>query len=89
MSGTSQSPTLEPTDKSNVPTGWYLTLSRSDCTTLLTQKGQVDQGTTQHTLGASYTTHQADRAVTLLLGLWLQSYPTHRRNVGIPGNRTG
>jgi hypothetical protein len=27
------------TDKSNVPTGWYSTLSRSDCTMLLTQKG--------------------------------------------------
>jgi hypothetical protein len=26
------------TDKSSVPMGWYSTLSRSDCTTLLTQK---------------------------------------------------
>jgi hypothetical protein len=70
-SGMSQSPILEPTDKSNVPTGWYSTLSRSDCMTLLTQKGEVDQGTTQCTLGASYTTYQVDRAVTLLPGLWL------------------
>jgi hypothetical protein len=35
----SQSPILSPTDKSNVPSGWYSTLSRNDCTTLLTQKG--------------------------------------------------
>jgi hypothetical protein len=34
-----QSPILGPTDKSNMPTGWYSMLSRSDCTTLLTQKG--------------------------------------------------
>jgi hypothetical protein len=27
-----------PTDKSSVPMGWYSTLSRSDCTMLLTQK---------------------------------------------------
>jgi hypothetical protein len=32
-----------PTDKSSMPTGWYMTLSRSNYTTLLIQKGQVDQ----------------------------------------------
>jgi hypothetical protein len=37
-SGTSQSPIHGPMDKSSAPTGWYSTLSRSDCTTLLTQK---------------------------------------------------
>jgi hypothetical protein len=37
-SGTSQSPIHGPMDKSSTPTGWYLTLSRSDCTTLLTRK---------------------------------------------------
>jgi hypothetical protein len=35
----SQSPILGLMDKSSVPTGWYSMLSRSDCTTLLTQKG--------------------------------------------------
>jgi hypothetical protein len=34
----SQLPILGPMDKSSVPTGWYSTLSRSDCTMLLTQK---------------------------------------------------
>jgi hypothetical protein len=38
-SGMFQSPILGPMDKSNAPTGWYSTLSRSDCTTQLTQKG--------------------------------------------------
>jgi hypothetical protein len=47
--------------------GWYSTIRRNDYTMLLTQRGQVDQGTTQCTLGASYPTYQADRAVTLLL----------------------
>jgi hypothetical protein len=37
-SGTSHSPIHEPTDKSGAPMGWYSTLSRSDCTMLLTQK---------------------------------------------------
>jgi hypothetical protein len=35
----SQSPILGPTDKSNVPTGWYSTLARSNCMMLLIQKG--------------------------------------------------
>jgi hypothetical protein len=39
-------------------TGWYSTPSRSDYTMLLIPKGQVDQGTTQCTLGASYSTYQ-------------------------------
>jgi hypothetical protein len=34
----SQLPILGPMDKLSVPMGWYSTLSRSDCTTLLTQK---------------------------------------------------
>jgi hypothetical protein len=38
MSDTSQSLIHGPMDKSSVPTGWYSTLSRSDCTMLLTQK---------------------------------------------------
>jgi hypothetical protein len=37
-SGMSQLPIHGPTDKSSAPTGWYLTLSRSDCMMLLTQK---------------------------------------------------
>jgi ribonuclease HI len=37
-SGMSQSLIHGPTDKSSVPMGWYSTLSRSDCTMLLTQK---------------------------------------------------
>jgi hypothetical protein len=37
-SGMSQSPIHGPMDKSSVPTGWYSTLSRSDCTMLLTRK---------------------------------------------------
>jgi hypothetical protein len=37
-SGTSQLPIHGPTDKSSAPMGWYSTLSRSDCTMLLTQK---------------------------------------------------
>jgi hypothetical protein len=37
-SGMSQSPIHGPMDKSSAPTEWYLTLSRSDCMTLLTQK---------------------------------------------------
>jgi hypothetical protein len=35
----SQSLIHGPMDKSSMPTGWYSTLSRSDCTMLLTQKG--------------------------------------------------
>jgi hypothetical protein len=35
---TYQSPIHGPMDKSSVPMGWYLTLSRSDCTMLLIQK---------------------------------------------------
>jgi hypothetical protein len=38
--------------------------------------------------GASYSTYQANRVVALLPGLWLRSYSTHRRDVGIPGSRT-
>jgi hypothetical protein len=57
MSGTSQSPILGPTDKSSVPTGWYSTLSRSNCTTLLTQKGESGSRNYLITLGASYTTY--------------------------------
>jgi hypothetical protein len=87
MSGTSQPPTLGPTDKSSVLTGWCSTLSRSDYTMLQHKRGQGDQGTTQRSLGASYTTYQANRAVTLLPGLWLRSYATCRRNVGITGSR--
>jgi hypothetical protein len=34
----SQSPIHGPMDKSSVPTEWYSTLSRSDCTMLLTRK---------------------------------------------------
>jgi hypothetical protein len=37
-SDTCQSPIHGPMDKSSVPTGWYLTLSRSDYTMLLIQK---------------------------------------------------
>jgi hypothetical protein len=37
-SDTSQSPIHGPMDKSSVPTGWYSTLSRSDCAMLLIQK---------------------------------------------------
>jgi hypothetical protein len=36
----SQSPIHEPMDKSCVPTEWYSTPSRSDCTMLLTQKDE-------------------------------------------------
>jgi hypothetical protein len=39
-SGMYQSPIHGPTDKSSAPMGWYSTLSRSDCTTLLTQRGK-------------------------------------------------
>jgi hypothetical protein len=35
----SQLPIHGPMDKSSMPMGWYLTLSGSDYTTLLTQKG--------------------------------------------------
>jgi hypothetical protein len=37
--GMSQSSIHGPTNKSSAPMGWYSTLSRSDCTTLLTQRG--------------------------------------------------
>jgi hypothetical protein len=66
--------------------GWYSTIRRNDYTMLLTQRGQVDQGTTQCTLGASYPTYQADRAVTLLLCLWLRGYPTCRCHMGVAGS---
>jgi hypothetical protein len=88
MFGMFQSPILGAMDKSSAPTGWNSTPLRSDCTTLLTQKGEVDQGTTQCTLGASYTTYQADGAITLLPGLRLRSYSAYERNVGIPDSRT-
>jgi hypothetical protein len=48
---------------------------------------QVDQGTTQCTVGALNSTYQANRAVTLLLGLRLRGYPTCRRHVGVAGSR--
>jgi hypothetical protein len=44
----------------------------------------VDQGTTQCTLGASYSTHQANLTVALFPGLRLQSYSTGRSDVGVP-----
>jgi hypothetical protein len=53
-----------------------------------TKGGQVNHGATQCTLGASYTTYQADGTVTLLLGLRLRSCSTSRRDVGISGSRT-
>jgi hypothetical protein len=86
-SGTSQSPIHGPTDKSSAPMGWYSTLSRSDCMMLLTQKGQVDQGTAQCTLVAAYSTHQADGTITLFPGLRLRSYSSCRRHVGLVGSR--
>jgi transposase InsO family protein len=51
------------------------------------KRRKVDQGTTQHTLGAAYSTHQADRTVTIFPGLQLRSYPTCRRHVGFAGSR--
>jgi transposase InsO family protein len=41
-----------------------------------TKGGQVDQGTNQCTLGALYSTYQANRADTLFPGLRLQGYST-------------
>jgi hypothetical protein len=86
-SGTSQSPTPAPTDKSSTPTGWYSTPSRSDCTTQ--QKLKEASGSRNYPMlsRASYSTYQADRAVSLLPGLQLRSYFTYRRDVGIPNSR--
>jgi hypothetical protein len=53
----SQSPMHGPMDRSSVPTGWYSTLSRSDCMMLLNERRKVDQGTAQRSLGAAYSTH--------------------------------
>jgi hypothetical protein len=72
-----------PTDNSSMPTGWYSMPSRSDCMTQLTPKELP-----KCTLGYSYSTYQANRAVALLSGLWLQSYSTCRCDVGIPIIRT-
>jgi hypothetical protein len=85
-SDTSQSPTLGPTDKSSMPTGWCSTLSRSDCTMLLTQKG-ASGSRNYPTHSGGFVAYQANRAVTLLPGLRLQSYPTCRRNMGITDSR--
>jgi hypothetical protein len=60
-----------PMYKSSVPTGWYSTLSRSDCTMLLTQKEASGSGTTQRTLGAAYSTLQADGTVAIFSALRL------------------
>jgi hypothetical protein len=64
-SGMSQSLIHGPTDKSSVPTGWYSTPSRSDYTTLLTQKGASGSRNYPMHSGASYSTYQANRAVTV------------------------
>jgi IS30 family transposase len=48
---------------------------------------KVDQGTTQCTLGASHSTHQANRAVTILPGLRFRGYSTCRCHVGFAGSR--
>jgi hypothetical protein len=82
-----QSPIHGPMDKSSMPTEWYSTPSRRDCTMLLTQRRKVDQGTAQCTLGAAYSTHQADGTVTLFPVLRLRSYSTCRRHVRIVGSR--
>jgi hypothetical protein len=88
-SGMSPSPIHGPTDKSSVPMGWYSTLSRSDYTTLLTPKGASgSRNFPMHSGGATYSTYQADRTVTLFPVLWLQNYSTCRHHVGLPGSRT-
>jgi hypothetical protein len=38
--------------------GWYSTLSRSDCTMLLTQEEEIGSRNYQCTLGAAHSTHQ-------------------------------
>jgi hypothetical protein len=83
----SQLQILGPMDKSSVVTGWYSTLSRSDCTMLLIQKRQVDQGTTQCALGAAYSTLQANGTIAILPGLRLRSNSPCRRHVGFVGSR--
>jgi hypothetical protein len=55
---------------------------------LLTQRRKVDQGTSQCSLGAAYSTHQADGTITLFPGLRLKSYSTHLRHVGVTGSST-
>jgi hypothetical protein len=87
MPGMSQSPIHGPTDMSSAPMGWYSTPTRSDYMTLLTPKGQVDQGTAQRTLGVAHSTHQADRTVTLFPSLLLRSYSTCQRHVALAGSR--
>jgi hypothetical protein len=54
--------------------GWYSTLSRSDCTMLLTQKEESGSRNCPMLSGAAYSTHQADGTVTLFPGLQLRSY---------------
>jgi hypothetical protein len=83
----SQSPILRPMDKSSVPTGWYSMLSRRGCTMLLTQRRQVDQGTTQCALGAAYSTLQAKGTIAILSGLRLRSNSPCRCHVGFTGSR--
>jgi hypothetical protein len=52
-----------------------------------TKMRQVDQGTTQRTLGVAYSTLQDDGTVAIFSGLRLRSYSTCRRHVGFAGGR--
>jgi hypothetical protein len=87
-SGMSQSLIHRPTDKSSVPTRWYSTHSRSDYTMLLIQNGASGSRNYPMHSGASYSTYQANRAVTILPGLRLRGYSTYRRHVGFAGSGT-
>jgi hypothetical protein len=72
----SQLPILGPMDKSSAPMGWCSTPSKSGYTTPPTPKRQVDQGTTQCYLGATYSTLQANGAIPILPSLQLRSNPS-------------
>jgi hypothetical protein len=63
-------------DKSSVPTGWYLTLSRSDCTMLLIQKEASGSRNYPTHSGGCALNPQADGTVAIFPGLRLRSYST-------------
>jgi hypothetical protein len=74
ISSTSQLAIHGPTDNSSVPMGWNSTLSRSDCMTLLTQKGAsgsmnypTHSGGFVHSLPSQQGSHSTSWSTTMKL----------------------
>jgi hypothetical protein len=82
-----QLPILRPMDKSSMPTGRYLMLSRSDCTMLLTQKEASGSRNYPMRSRAVYSTLQPNGTIPILPGLRLRRNSPCRRHVRFASSR--